>query len=793
MAMGSQQLAEDYTQLKELLELYPNISILKAEGQPPDNYEIEYNLRGFLKDADNNVAIGKNHLVRISLPFGYPHFAPIAKPLTPIFHPDFDPAAIRIADRWQNNPSLPELILHIGEMISGNVYNLEDPSNQEAADWYKTHRDQLPLDSLSLADIEESGIELGSLVDDTFASLGLENDDFLAPEKSVDPAEIDHIRDLVAQNKIFAANKRLVDLPESVIFADREAIQQEIGKVLRKTDQLFKLAEQLEDMAKYDEALEVAENLLAIAVDAPGAEALRTRIQQSYQLAESVGISTKHAEPPSLKNVNPGASTPPAPPRPRFNATAWANAIPLKPIVIIAVVLGLCIGAISLYFKDQKTLSQSQAHLLKGQLLIDKKQFDAALETLESAKAVLSDLTILRFRKNTLDKEIQTLLTSNDLQEGLRGRVLHQGEYISSAMAAAQDELAVLTSQAQTLASQNKTADALTMYRQALKYAIDHDLIKQQANIKETIQSLELQQTLAAAERAEQGKNWNEAAASYRKALALSSNIQTLGTASDITHRLTVATFRHDLDQSKKAFTQSQWEETIKFLEQAQQAITANPNLVTDKERQDLHKLLVNSRLYLMLSTAREAYQQKNWEQAVAEYQNALNLLTSEPESTENMLGESLGKIEKTLLMVKIAQIQDLVMVAENKGDIAGVLAHSKEIQQLIRVSNHSGDPAVKAVLQKVTARIDQQQEQLAKNEKIAWLEEHFEEIFRSNYPTFRGSKLSQPKAVFTKKIDGKFVYTLTCVERSQGSASKLELNYMFDSATGKWAVFNEQ
>jgi len=83
MAMGSQQLAEDYTQLKELLELYPNISILKAEGQPPDNYEIEYNLRGFLKDADNNISIGKNHLVRISLPFGYPHFAPIAKPLTP--------------------------------------------------------------------------------------------------------------------------------------------------------------------------------------------------------------------------------------------------------------------------------------------------------------------------------------------------------------------------------------------------------------------------------------------------------------------------------------------------------------------------------------------------------------------------------------------------------------------------------------------------------------------------------------------------------------------------------------
>ncbi len=790
MAMGSQQLAEDYTQLKELLELYPNISILKAEGQPPDNYEIEYNLRGFLKDADNNISIGKNHLVRISLPFGYPHFAPIAKPLTPIFHPDFDPAAIRIADRWQQNPSLPELVLHIGEMISGNTYNLDDPFNQEAADWYRAHQDQLPTDSLSIADIEETGIELDSLVDDTFASLGLENDDFLAPEKPVDPAQIADIRNLVAQNKIFTANQRLVDLPENADFPDREEVQQEIGKVLRKTDQLFKLAEQLEDMAKFDEALEVADNLLAIAADAPGAEALRTRIEQSFQLTQSAGFSTKKEEAPAPKTENAPA---PPPQRPRLNVAAWASAIPFKPILIVAVCLGLSIGATSLYFNDQKTLSQSQANLLKGQLLIDKKQFDAALETLESAKSVLADLTILRFRKDTLEKEIQTLLSSSDLQEGLRGRVLHQGEYISTAMAAAQEELAVLTGQAQSLAAQNKTADALTLYRQALKYATEHDLVKQQTAVKEVIQSLELQQTLAQAERAEQGKNWNEAAAAYRKALALSSNIQTLGTASDITHRLTVATFRHELDQSKKAFTQSQWQETIKYLEQAQQAINANPSLVTDKERQDLHKLLVNARLYLTLSTAREAYQQKNWEQAGVEYQNALNLLASEPESTENMLGESLSKIEKTLLMVKIAQIQDMVMVAEGKGDRAGVLTHSREIQQLIRASNHASDPAVKTVLQKVGAKIDQQQEQLAQIEKIAWLEEHFEEIFRANYPTFRGSKLSQPKAVFAKKIDGKSLYTLTCVERSQGSSSKLELSYMFDSATGKWSVYNEQ
>jgi len=789
MAMGSQQIADDYEQLKDLLELYPNISIIHTEGQPPDNYEIEYTLRGYVKAEDNTISIGQKHRVRLSLPFGYPHFAPIAKPLTPIFHPDFDPAAIRLADRWQQNPSLPDLVLHIGEMICGNIYTLEDPFNQEAADWYARQHKQLPLDSISIADIEETDASLDSLADDTFASLGLESDDFLKPEQPVDTQDIQYIKDLVAQNKIFTANKLLSDLPDTAFFPDREDVQQEIGKALRKTDQLFKLAEQLEDMAKFDEAIEVADTLLAIAADAPGAETLRTRIQQSFQLTQSVGISSKEEVRIEKTHETKKKSTLP---KDRVKLAHWKSTLPLKPILIVILVLGVAIASISLYFKDQNILSQSQASLFKGQVLIDKKQFDHALEALEEAKGLLSRLTILRFRKSSQEKTVDALISSSELQEGLKGRVLYQGEYIPSGLASDQEELTILTDQAQSLAGQNKLAESLTLYRQALKFATDHNLGKPQAVIHEIIQSLELRHTLAVAEQAEQNKNWDEAAVAYRKALTLSGNIKNLGTASDITHRMTAATFRHELDQSKKAFNQSQWKETVKYLEQAQQAIMLNPNVVTEKERQDLRRLLINAHLYLMLSTAREAYEQKNWPQAIEEYQNALNLLAREPDSAENMLDESLGKIEKTLLLVKIAQIQDLLLIAEGKSDPKAVLTHCKEIQQLIKTSNHQTDPAVKTVLQKISEKMERQQELLVQSEKIAWLEEHFEEIFRANYPTFRGSKLMQPKAIFLKRIGNKIIFTLTCLERSQGSSSKLELNYQFDSSNGKWSVYND-
>lgn len=798
MAMGSQQLADDYGQLKELLELYPNITLTKTDGQPPDNYEIEYKIRGYIKESDQGVTIGRSHRIRISLPFGYPHFAPIAKPLSPIFHPDFDPAAIRIADRWQENPSLPDLVLHIGEMICGSSYSLEDPFNPEAAEWYREHASQLPLDQLNLADIEEGEADgLDSLVNDTFASLGLENDDFLEPERPFDPAELDRIRDLVRQNQVYTAQRMLAQVPETVDFADREELQQTIGKALRKTDQLFKLAEQLEEMGKFAEALEVVHNLLEVAADAPGIDGLRARIEQSFLAAQSVERPPAPEKEPELRPGNAAQPPPPARatvakrPLPSLKGMFRGTAIPFKGIVVGILVLGCCIGGISLYFRDQNTISLSQASVLKAQLQMDKKQFDGALETLETAKKILDDLTILRLRKGRLAGEIDALITSKDLQEGLQGRVLYQGEYIPARTAKAIAELGVLTDQAQAMAGQNQIQEALTLYKRALKFAEDNKLGKQQASLSEVIQSLELRRALSMAEQAEQSKNWDQAAEAYRKALDLSSGIKSLGTASDITHRLTAATFRHELDQSKKAFTQSQWKETIKYLEQAQEVINANPNVVNEKERQDLHRLLVNARLYLMLSTAREAYQQKNWDQAITEYQNALNLLASEPGSTENMLDDSLGKIEKTLLLVKIAQIQENVLIAEGKNDLNESLARNREIQRLVRTSKYADDPSLVGVLQKVNEKIDKQLETISQNEKIAWLEEHFEEIFRANYPTFKGSKLLQPKAVFLRKVDAKSIFTLTCVERSQGSSSKLELNYMFDASTGKWSVYN--
>jgi ubiquitin-protein ligase len=190
MSSGAQQLKEDFVQVQKLLETYPDIKITNTEGDPPEQYDIEYIIKGYRTNPDGAPTPDNNHEVRITLPFGYPHFPPTVKPITPIFHPDIDPDAIRIADFWQENHSLSDLIIHIGQMICGNHYTKDEPFNQNAFEWFEERSSWLPFDILEPRDeddIEE--IETDSSPSDT------EVEQSSAPATDLDIPDLDILKD----------------------------------------------------------------------------------------------------------------------------------------------------------------------------------------------------------------------------------------------------------------------------------------------------------------------------------------------------------------------------------------------------------------------------------------------------------------------------------------------------------------------------------------------------------------------------------------------------------------------
>lgn len=148
MSTNDNKLISDHEEVVKIIRNYDKINLINTSGEPVDEYDIEYKLKGYTNALDGSIRISSSHRIKIKLPFGYPHFHPTVKPLSPIFHPDIDDFAIRIAHRWEKDKSLPNLVLFIGHMICGKEYSTENPFNLAAAKYYEENKPRLPLDSI---------------------------------------------------------------------------------------------------------------------------------------------------------------------------------------------------------------------------------------------------------------------------------------------------------------------------------------------------------------------------------------------------------------------------------------------------------------------------------------------------------------------------------------------------------------------------------------------------------------------------------------------------------------------
>lgn len=145
MSVTANKLDEIFTDIKERFASRSDIVVTPKKGNPPDQYEVTYKLKGLTKNSQGDISETTDHKVELTIPFGFPHFPPSCKPKSDIFHPDFDPAAICLGDFWNQDCQLSDLILHVAKMINGEIYSSTNAFNEEAAVWYTSNADRLPL------------------------------------------------------------------------------------------------------------------------------------------------------------------------------------------------------------------------------------------------------------------------------------------------------------------------------------------------------------------------------------------------------------------------------------------------------------------------------------------------------------------------------------------------------------------------------------------------------------------------------------------------------------------------
>jgi tetratricopeptide (TPR) repeat protein len=229
------------------------------------------------------------------------------------------------------------------------------------------------------------------------------------------------------------------------------------------------------------------------------------------------------------------------------------------------------------------------------------------------------------------------------------------------------------------------------------------------------------------------------------------------------------------------------------MLEDAKKILAENPGTVTEEERTELDRLLADSRLYQVLAQARAAYEKREWDAAIGAYRKALDMIESQQEIFGGSHDSAVPKIKKTMLLVEIAREQAQAVAAEQDNDLKTALVHYRAIEKLTGAPELRNDPDIEALKDNTRSQIRNKSAQLAMNRKTGWLKKNFEKIFKKAYPSSRSSELSNPKVTFVKKENGREIYNISCVERNQGSSFRLELNYQYNPANGKWSMYSGQ
>ena len=149
MSFRLDRLNADYIRVTQLFEDNPHIHINSVRGNPPEQYVLEYKIKG-IDQQGKDIVVKNSHLVEINLPRDYPRKEPLCRMLTSIFHPNIAPHVICVTDHWTAAESLADLIVRIGQMISYQSYNIKSPRNGEAAKWAEQNIDRFPIDNIEL-------------------------------------------------------------------------------------------------------------------------------------------------------------------------------------------------------------------------------------------------------------------------------------------------------------------------------------------------------------------------------------------------------------------------------------------------------------------------------------------------------------------------------------------------------------------------------------------------------------------------------------------------------------------
>ncbi|MBU1232665.1 MAG: hypothetical protein KKD01_13305 [Proteobacteria bacterium] len=819
MSNTSKQLEIVFQEVTDYFANIPQITVTPEEGNPPEQYRVTYKIKGVCKEEGGEVQSCAKHVISISLPFGFPHFPPNCRPETPIFHPDFDSSAICIGDAWQADQSIAKLILHIGHMISGEIYSLTNSFNEEASEWYQEHGDRLPFEqpvfatSSSTQERDDEAIEIDEidiLSDDDFSQhFSLEKDDE-SPYEDTPPhltvsIDIDRLRVIARQKRFHALSQELQSIESH--FNGREDLEVQVQKAMDKAMALYREADDFEHRGEHKKAWEKYAAVGELVSDYPLLQEAKERIQQSLDLlgdwvtggkqdreAEKKEPSTD-SDAPFVEGVPPSLASPKGErtfyEERKPGGSRWAlYAIGGGSIALLATI------AIS-YFSLSSGLKDAQQSATECRTLLDANNFSGAERKCEEALDLLSGVRLVKQNeKKLLTQEIRTLLASEKLRQGLAGKTLLDGQFVSEATKKLIMTFNEAKKNGDTLFQQKIWQEAALYYEKALETATKTPAIEKAliAEVHKQLPRARLNAAMLAGEKCLSVSDWDGASEHFSKALQLAKTdpnvpLEDIVQLELLSNQTKFNTLR---DQGHIFFNNNDWLSALDSYQRALELVV-KLELPDSATISNLHENIARTKIYMTVEKGQEAFAASNWDDAIIQYEQAIVLLEENSKLLSQInTKDSRDKLSRIMLHASIIRDKQDAAKYLKSEKYGPALAKLQNIKESITASPFVALPEFQTVLQDISSQINAAEKQLLIIEKTTYLLDNFNSLFIKHYPAAAHSVLSSPKVEYLKKIGNKLLFRMQCTEESGGRPIRLQMNYLYSPASEQWEFYSE-
>lgn len=821
-------LTEISRQLKEQFSSHSVIAVTPIQGNPPDRYEIAYNINGLSKTGKGDIVELAAHSIELTIPFGFPHFPPSCKPKSDTYHPDFDPAAICLGDFWSQDSQLAELIIHIGQMINGEIYSSTNAFNEEASAWYNSHPDIFPLAEIDWLG-EKSERKVPGNIDnpaiDTLDASDLSTDfDFLAldnakaeegqplesgiapgnPPSSVD---LSFLQLLENQRKFFEIREILKDADNASEELHQLAIRTE--ESIGEAAGLHREAKKLEKRGEKKEALAAYEQVVLIVSDFPEIETHLNRLRQTLIprdlppetdsasfVGELVPDDKSSVEPVKIPSPEKKREIKPQG-RKHLPRTSWPLKKQLACVLggIIAVALAGC-GYYYLIVTNK--VGSAEDAFSRCLAAVNNGQFEEAKQSCEQALTAGRNVKVFHQQRIAqLSTDINQIMQSERFIQGLTGNTLVDGMYLPHKDAETIRTFHRLHKEADDFFLQENWQQANDRFGKILDMAklatsLPADIV---ADIRTKRGIAEFRMIFATAEHALQNGKWLEAISTSDKAESLLSALpddDRQQYANSLRKMIAKGSFENHREKGDAFFAESDWQDAIATYQLALSTLDA-ADAVPEHSFEAVRSNIKRAELYLLIDQGNKAFGSGVWDEAIDSYRRAETFLGNlQGHQNADDTEPNRQKLSRVILQARIVRDRQLAARHLENNDMLAAVKTYRQLIEDIKNSSFSEESEFRKTNNEIAATIATLDEQIYLADKAQYLKDEYRTIFIANYPTAIPENLVNPTITFAKDSGDKLIFKMQCTETGERPLT-LILYYAFDKKSGRWDQFTDQ